>query len=512
MKRQFTLITAFILSLTFSSSALAQKFHADDPLLKDNDKAIVVTEITKHKLNDQYDLFQHSFGKPGDRRKAPAMNMNTLGEVPDSSWFQNRHGVHRMSLSDLAKGPNTGDGPSTEQPWVVIAVKAEGITPGFRIRDARGDVYFIKFDAPQNPEMSTAAEVISTKFFYAFGYNVPENYIALFERSQLRLDEKSKLSEADLDKLLQRVTRGADGKYRAVASKLLSGVPVGPFQYFGTRPDDPNDIFPHENRRELRGLRVFAAWLNHDDSRAINTLDTLVDDGGRRYVKHQLIDFGSTLGSGSTGPQKPRAGSEYLWEPKPVFARMATLGLWDRTWVHTKYPNYPSLGNFESRDFRPEDWKPEYPNPAFLNMTPEDAYWAAKIVMAFTEEEIRAIVKTGQLSDPAAEDYLVETLLGRQTKIGSAWLAGVSSFDNFEWTEVGLKFEHLGSFYDFVRRPEFTVSWYSFDNTNGRRQPIDEFQRQQDGYFVAVICSTEGFVDVYVRITDGKPQIVGVER
>src|SRR4030095_2186373 len=321
MKRQFVLTTAFTLSLTFSSSALAQKFHADDPLLRDNDKAVVVSEITKHKLNDQYDLFQHTFGKPGDRSKAPAMNVNTMGEVPGSSWFQSRHGVNRMNLSDLAKGPNTGDGPSIEQPWVVIAAKSEGVTPGFRVRDARGDVYFIKFDAPKNPEMSTAAEVISTKFFYAFGYNVPENYITLFERTQLRVDEKSKLSEADLDRLLNRVTRGADGKYSAVASKLLNGAPVGPFQYFGTRPDDPNDIFSHENRRVLRGLRVFAAWLNHDDSRAINTLDTLVNDGGRRYVKHHLIDFGSTLGSGSTGPQKPRAGSEYLWEPKPVFAR-----------------------------------------------------------------------------------------------------------------------------------------------------------------------------------------------
>ena len=28
-------------------------------------------------------------------------------------------------------------------------------------------------DPIENPEMSTAAEVISTKFFYAVGYNVP---------------------------------------------------------------------------------------------------------------------------------------------------------------------------------------------------------------------------------------------------------------------------------------------------------------------------------------------------
>nr|UXE44155.1 hypothetical protein Hi04_10k_c1170_00002 [uncultured bacterium] len=270
-------------SALFLVLILGQKFYTDDPVWHDNDKAVVVSEIAKYKLNDQYDFVQHSFGRPGDQSKAPAANANTLGEVPDSSWFQNRHGMFRMSLSELVKGPDTVDGPSTEQPWSVIEAKTEGVTPGFRIRDARGDVYVMKFDPLEYPELSTAAEVISTKFFYAIGYNVPENYITFFTREQLRVDTKAGLTESDLDKLLQRVPRRADGAYRALASKLLAGNPVGPFQYFGTRPDDPNDIFPHENRRELRGLRVFAAWLNHDDSRAINSLDMVVNEGGKRY-------------------------------------------------------------------------------------------------------------------------------------------------------------------------------------------------------------------------------------
>ena len=75
---------------------------------------------------------------------------------------------------------------------------------------------------------------------------------------------------------------GADGTYRVVASKGISGKDVGPFRYYGTRPDDPNDIHPHEHRRELRAMRVFGAWLNHDDSRAINTRDFLQDAGGRQ--------------------------------------------------------------------------------------------------------------------------------------------------------------------------------------------------------------------------------------
>ena len=185
-----------ILITVIVPSAFAQTFRTDDPVWVDNDAAVDVKRIAKHKLNDQYDFMIHAFGKPGDRTQQPAMNVNTLGEVPDSSWFQNRHGRPAMSIEDLVRGPNTGSGPSMDGPWFVIGAKTEGITPGFRIRDARGDVYFIKFDPPQNPEMATAAEVISTKFFYALGYNVPENYLAFFTRQQLRADPKATITDA----------------------------------------------------------------------------------------------------------------------------------------------------------------------------------------------------------------------------------------------------------------------------------------------------------------------------
>ena len=81
-----------------------------------------------------------------------------------------------------------------------------------------------------------------------------------------------------------------------------------------------------------------------------------------------------------------------------------TLGLWDRSWRQVKYPypNYPEVGRIEAKFFEPAKWKPEYPNPAFDRMLADDAFWAAKIVARFSDEAIRAIVKTGDYLSPDA--------------------------------------------------------------------------------------------------------------
>ena len=52
-----------------------------------------------------------------------------------------------------------------------------------------------------------------------------------------------------------------------------------------------------------------------------------------------------------------------------------------------------SVGRLEAERFDPLKWKPEYPNPAFENMRPDDAFWAARIVSKFTDEAIRAVVE-----------------------------------------------------------------------------------------------------------------------
>jgi hypothetical protein len=477
-------LSAALSAAAMSGRAAAPKFYADDPIWRDpeTESASNVMEVD---VSGQYDLIESSFLGAGDRTPKRAENVNTVGEVPDSSWFTNRVGRHSMSPAELVKGPDTGNGPAAGT-WTVLARKSEGVTPGFTIRDTAGEIFWIKFDPKSNPEMASGAEVISTKFFHAFGYYVPENYLATCRPDQLVIREGAtvkdkdgrprRLTRDDIDEILDGAARQADGTYRVLASRNLPGRAVGPFRYYGTRPDDPNDIFPHEHRRELRGLSVFAAWLNHDEVRSTNSLDTVVDAGGRRIVRHNLLDFGSTLGSGSVKAQSRRAGNEFVWESRPTFVTMLTLGLYVRPWIKVPYPRIPSVGRIESNYYRPEEWKPDYPNPAFKNAVHEDRFWAARIVAALGDDAVRTIVATARFTDPAATDYMTRILLERRTKVLNAWLNGTNPLVNVALSAAGqLTFENEAEKAGIAKAADrYTARWSRFDNASGQHEPFGE--------------------------------------
>ena len=119
--------------------------------------------------------------------------------------------------------------------------------------------------------------------------------------------------------------------------------------------------------------------------------------GGKAWVRHYMFDFGSIMGSGTVFAQKPRAGNEYIFELKPGLLTALTFGLYFKPWITFRYPDVPaSVGRFEGTRFKPEAWKPEYPNPAFENMRPEDAFWGARLVARFTPEDVAAVVAKGE--------------------------------------------------------------------------------------------------------------------
>ena len=464
-----------------------RRFYPDDPLRQDPDR-LDIAPVRTFNLRQDYDLMQNTFSDPG-RSDGPALNVNTLGEVPDSSWFTNRLGQRGMTVVEVARGPDTVDGPAPGV-WTVTGRPEAGITPKFTIRDARGETYLIKLDPAHLPELPSSVEIISTKIFHAIGYHVPEDYLVDVDPSQLEIDPGAtflfdsgrwlQIRRSDLEHWFRDQPRNPDGSVRALASRYIPGTPVGQFRHWGTRSDDPNDVYPHERRRELRGYRVFSAWLNHVDSKSLNTFDAYVEEDGRRYIRHYLLDFGSNLGSATTSAQQPRAGNEYYLESGEIFKGIFSFGLWSRDWMHVTYPDYPSVGNVEAELFEPSKWKPHYPNPAFARMDAADAFWAASIVSRFTDEMLRAIVAEGRISDPEAAAYLTEVIITRRDKVVNYWISRANPVDRFEvhrpaGAGLDLTFENAATRVGAAQQgATYRVRWSALDNLSGQETPTGD--------------------------------------
>src|SRR5262245_43620372 len=158
-------------------------FYPDDPVWRDDDMRSIPPPAF-HDLSKSYEFLANTFGETA-RSFGPALNVNTLGEVPDSSWFTNRLGRYDVTLDAALRGPDQADGPAA--PWQVTGRPDAGITPKFTIRDARGDTYLIKLDPAPNPELPSSVELIATKIFHAIGYHVPEDFIVHFDPQNLTI-------------------------------------------------------------------------------------------------------------------------------------------------------------------------------------------------------------------------------------------------------------------------------------------------------------------------------------
>jgi hypothetical protein len=322
--------------------------------------------------------------------------------------------------------------------------------------------------------MSSAADVIVARFLYAIGYNTPRNEAVDLKLSDLRVSDKATIkldgrSRAmtwnDLESMVRQIPHYPDGSFRIMASRAIEGESIGPFLYDGTRPDDPNDIVPHQDRRDLRGLRVFAAWLNNTDAKAANTLDTVVTAGGVRFIRHYLLDFGSALGSDGDAPKDPRLGHEYM---------MGT----------------PGAG-----------------------------------LMAFTDDDIRSIVEAARYSDKRAAYYIISTLAARRDKIGRIYFATVLPLDRFRVEHDELMFDDLAVQYGFHDPRTYVVRWSGFDNLQQKLTPIPAGEsvhlppkaRESSigSYFCAVIESRgepDKRVSVYLRKERSGYKVVGLDR
>jgi hypothetical protein len=377
-----------------------------------------------------------------------AANVNSLDEVPDSAWFTNRLGVRPIPIEELMLGacePSSFLDPqgAADGTWIIDKGKGNGSSGGFRVNIPGKGKYMFKADAPEQPERPTAASVIGAAAYQAVGFYTSCEQIVYFRPSLLKLtpglrsrgnfDSEKDFDQPVLDQILAESPKRGP-LVRMQASAWLPGQLIGPFRYEGTRDDDPNDVIPHDDRRELRGGRLLAAWIDHFDAREQNSMDTWIADAkgdpeaspGR--VIHYYLDTSDCLGSEWEWDQiSRRLGHSYVLDWGDMGRDFVTLGIPLRPWDRAKHePGREIFGYFNVSNFEPDAWKNEYPNAAFSRMTELDGAWMARILSRFTPEMVNALARMGQFTDPANTAYLAGVLQGRLAKILDRYLTRLS--------------------------------------------------------------------------------------
>ncbi len=516
MSKAARLSKTLVLALAVLAAALTSSAHAGEAV-----------EFKRNKTSLSRDVFNQNFYYAGtqylrlDRlyraifhKKERSRNVNVYDEVADSLFFTNRHSRKRMSIEELAKGVDDGGGPDLSGTITITSGKFDGLNPGFFVKDKQGRNYLFKFDPADNLELSTASEVVASRFYYAIGYNVPQNTLVYFESNQLVPDEnaklidstgfKKKLTTEKLEEYLLFIPWTEDGKFRASASKILSGEIKGGFSYHGRRKNDPNDLIDHEDRRELRALQVFGSWLGNFDVRQHNTMDVVVEEDGQKYLKHYLIDMNGSLGASANSPKPPSFMYEYMFDYAETGKAILSLGFWEKPWQKRwkeagEKLQSPAVGYFDSNRFDPEKFKIQLPHYAFKDVTRADGFWAAKIIHSFSDEDIKAIVKTGDYTDSEDADYIAKVLSERRDIVTRYWFTHANPLDNFEYSGNKLTFDDLAVKAGF-ESADNTVYHVDVVSKNGKRgKKIASFESREASLAVENSWFEQGDVDLLIR-------------
>jgi hypothetical protein len=424
---------------------------------------------------------------------AAAANVNALDEVPSSSWFENRLGTRSVTAAEVTRGPCSEkvlDPNGPDGSWTIDKGKDNGANPGFRVNIEGLGKFMLKTDPETEPDRATGATAIAARIYHAVGYYSACDSVVYFRPSLLKLKPgltvtnnqgvTSRFDRARLDEILKQASH-RDGLVRMVASEWLPGKPIGPYRYEGTRDDDPNDVIPHEDRREVRAARLVAAWLNHFDSREQNTMDVFlpVDKAhkdGPGFVRHYIIDMGDCFGSQWTvdGISR-RLGNSYIFDGGHVAEDFITLGAKQRPWERAQLTG-GIFGYFSARDFDPSAWRGEYPNPAFMRMTEQDGAWMARILANFDDQLIAAAVKVGKY-DTISERYLTATLQARRRAILRRYLNRVSPIAQVSANTDGVCGVDLARSTGIVPNEEMSLRAYSWRGAKLQPAPKPKFRR-----------------------------------
>src|SRR6185295_5833591 len=131
-------------------------FYPDDPIAREPESQDA-SHAKRYEIGSLYEMSHNLFVTAGYRPSGTrAKNLNTIDEVPDSSWFTNRIGSTPVTVDEIVRGANRGAPPDPSR-CVLTSEKTADSHPRFTARDANGETWFLEFDPPAFPEGATGA-------------------------------------------------------------------------------------------------------------------------------------------------------------------------------------------------------------------------------------------------------------------------------------------------------------------------------------------------------------------
>ena len=385
---------------------------------------------------------------------SPAGDVNSLDEVPESSWFTPR----AVDVGTMARGPD-GPGPP-RPPFSVLSDDARAVaSSGFSISDARGQRYEMVIDPVDRPEMRTGAAAVAARLVWALGLNTPNVYVTHVKPEHFW---RAEAGTPDVSAMLTAAVPGARGAYRVAALAMPPSVWIGYAPESGVRGDDPNDIVAHENRRTMRSLKVFASWMALSGLGPPKTMDRYLGAPGEGHVVHYLTGLDDALGADEVVRVTDLPPGEGGGSP---LVRLITLGLAPNPARRPTQIEIPALGQLGA-EVDPRAFGSSVPYEPADKLTTADGYWAAKRIAALSSAHIALAIEAAKISDHRARQAIQDALEARRKRVIQYWFDRVTPVELTKLEGVRLELRDLAIRHG-LERAETTDYYVDFLNTDG---------------------------------------------
>ena len=224
------------------------RFYPDDPRWEDADRVMDASSATPIEDTNGYDFVVNTFMAPGERRDVRALNVNTVDEVPDSSWFTNRIGRGAATIDEVVRGPDRLERIAAKR----LERRPNLLTSGSRSDWTAALVSLRRCTSAASPPAMATLTVRALKIAPSFTLQ----FLRDDRRVQLRSIEAVELlsQSDDVDRELQDLFKVAGGAIVAVdVPRLLAALPQRgrtPVRVRVTAID--TEKFIHSNIVELR--------------------------------------------------------------------------------------------------------------------------------------------------------------------------------------------------------------------------------------------------------------------